>query len=100
VKPGGIIDDDELQANSPLSRFDERARWEPPSDQAFARLFAVEGLFADIERLAQSDELTVTCDPTYRFPTFIEADPEVNTYDDELRATITNFENTHNVIAS
>ena len=52
------------------------------------------GLFDSIERLAHSDELTRMYDGTDGFPTNIDSNADVQTFDDELRLTVTRFEDT------
>jgi len=54
--------------------------------------FTVAGLFATVDRFAYSDGITVDYHPEFGFPVVIDADPERDTIDDELRIVIHSFE--------
>jgi hypothetical protein len=54
--------------------------------------FTVTDLFAAVERFAFSDGITVDYDPNFGFPAIIDADPERNAIDDEIRIIVRAFE--------
>ncbi len=54
--------------------------------------FTVAGLFAAVDRFAFSDGITVDYDPDFGFPAIIDADPERNSIDDELRIVARAFQ--------
>lgn len=53
--------------------------------------FTVPGLFDEVERVLTADELTITYDSKLGFPASYNSNPDIETYDDELEVTVTDF---------
>jgi len=60
----------------------------------FRRFATIDRLFTEVENLVngEADEVIVTYDPTYGFPTQISIDYIKNAVDDELSLTVSDFE--------
>ena len=51
----------------------------------------IELALRSVEEHLDADEITVTFDPTLGYPTHVSANPDLETYDDEVNFDITNF---------
>lgn len=64
------------------------------SRELFDRYATIDRIFSELEAdlNGKADEVTVTYDPTYGFPTKVNIDFIKNAVDDEVALTISNFE--------
>ncbi len=64
------------------------------SRELFDKYATIERIFSELETdiNGKADEVTVTYDPTYGFPTKVNIDFIKNAADDELALTVSNFE--------
>lgn len=67
---------------------------EATSRELFDQYATIERIFSELETdiNGKADEVTVTYDPTYGFPTKVNIDFIKNAVDDEVALTISNFE--------